>query len=594
MSDEQPGSWMFTGADLHTDRLAANFERSIAWNYRNVEFCPAEALPGFAGHQTDRDPTVLEKAAGGQRSNSHARARDFDLLGYRYSILSSVGTGGLNNVMNMLPARDEQEYKLLPKSDIAFVRDWMRWTDDHVDWLLNTKTITGLPSGGGTGMLDATAMVLNNQGAMFAFNPSSSAAILSVTLDHSLGFDADCVGALIVRVTGSSNRAFIPHNLAALKCGSTLNVSLPPTTAMSFEFSHATADSDVDTAEFCTVFGGVATANLNVDHRMLDLTDMHGLAGEVAEIIVTLPRMTRQQSSAAVTTVTFDGGEATAVSHSCAMAAQSPALARCAELIDYNGQAAVRIRGQWAGVTFNNQIGTMVGFKGGEWTGEFTVPAEAMAQLTARNSSYPIAYDLDPDGNDDANIPWLAPGRLLVFVKYSPLLNDTMNATGSIDGQPLLMRKAYNTIVRSVGRFIGHWADATDLIKPGVTQKLSLTLPATDGSYHVSDGYIYEGNDLGSANVTIAEAERHCSMLPRCAGFSFEKIFPQDSWPYQCGNITGVRKVLFKATTAGRRQNSPVQAVCTVKKGATPVGVFFDNVQPLHASKLATLGEPYK
>ena len=92
-----------SGADLHTDRLSANFERSIAWNYRNVEFCPAEVLPGFAMHQTDRDPTALEKVAGGQRSNSHARARDFDLLGYRYSIMSSVGTAGLNNVVNMLP-----------------------------------------------------------------------------------------------------------------------------------------------------------------------------------------------------------------------------------------------------------------------------------------------------------------------------------------------------------------------------------------------------------------------------------------------------------------------------------------------------------
>ena len=60
MSDEQPGSWMFYEADLHTDRLSANEERVVAWNYRNLEFCPAEVLPGFAMHQTDRDPTVLQ------------------------------------------------------------------------------------------------------------------------------------------------------------------------------------------------------------------------------------------------------------------------------------------------------------------------------------------------------------------------------------------------------------------------------------------------------------------------------------------------------------------------------------------------------
>ena len=41
----------------------------------------------------------------------------------------------------------------------------MRWTDKHVAWLKNTKTITGLPSGEGQGVLDATAMIFENQGA---------------------------------------------------------------------------------------------------------------------------------------------------------------------------------------------------------------------------------------------------------------------------------------------------------------------------------------------------------------------------------------------------------------------------------------------
>ena len=47
MSDEQPGSWMFYEADLHTDRLSANKQRQVAWAYRQLEFCPAEVLPGF-------------------------------------------------------------------------------------------------------------------------------------------------------------------------------------------------------------------------------------------------------------------------------------------------------------------------------------------------------------------------------------------------------------------------------------------------------------------------------------------------------------------------------------------------------------------
>eukprot|EP01043_Picozoa_sp_COSAG02_P089176 COSAG02_NODE_26182_length_639_cov_0.575926_1_plen_57_part_00 len=45
MSDEQPASWSFYEADLHTDRLAGNKQRAVAALYR-AEFCPNEALPG--------------------------------------------------------------------------------------------------------------------------------------------------------------------------------------------------------------------------------------------------------------------------------------------------------------------------------------------------------------------------------------------------------------------------------------------------------------------------------------------------------------------------------------------------------------------
>jgi len=51
---------MFYESDLKTDRLSANEERFVAWNYRQLEFCPATVLPGFAFHQTDRDKTGLE------------------------------------------------------------------------------------------------------------------------------------------------------------------------------------------------------------------------------------------------------------------------------------------------------------------------------------------------------------------------------------------------------------------------------------------------------------------------------------------------------------------------------------------------------
>jgi hypothetical protein len=41
--------------------------------------------------------------------------RDYDLLGYKYALLSQLATAGLNNVLCMVPARDEAEFELFPK-----------------------------------------------------------------------------------------------------------------------------------------------------------------------------------------------------------------------------------------------------------------------------------------------------------------------------------------------------------------------------------------------------------------------------------------------------------------------------------------------
>ena len=76
------------------------------------------------------------------------------------------------------------------------------------------------------------------------------------------------------------------------------------------------------------------------------------------------------------------------------------------------------------------------------------------------------------------NVAWLAPGRLLIFIKYTTPIDDLLNISGAIDGHPLLVRKAYNTIVRNPGRFIGHWSDVTPVIQAGKRQTLTLQLPA--------------------------------------------------------------------------------------------------------------------
>jgi hypothetical protein len=101
-ADEQPESFV-PFPDLHFDRVSANRQRYTAWRYRNQEFCPPELMPGFITHQTRRHDDA------GTQPDTRFRTRDWDYLGWRYSLLSSIGTAPFNHVINMIPARDPDE-----------------------------------------------------------------------------------------------------------------------------------------------------------------------------------------------------------------------------------------------------------------------------------------------------------------------------------------------------------------------------------------------------------------------------------------------------------------------------------------------------
>jgi hypothetical protein len=459
MSDEQPGSWGFYEADLHTDRLAGNKQRQVAKGYRD-EFCPNDAVPGFAFHQTDRDPTALQKeVCSDGRCTNHSRVRDFDLLGYRYSLLSSIGTGGLNNVMNMLPARDVQESKLFPQADLAFVHDWIAWADQHVALLKLTRPVPSLATPT-QGLVDGTIMLrTDNTGAMFLFNPTSREINVSLPLSGdtsaaSLGFSCGSSTApvLVRQLASSEGTSAAPFALGALDCAGVLNLTLPATSARVLEFEQWKG------APSAPLVLGSAYSKAVVDAGTLAVSGSRGESGTPANMVVVLPLGTPK-----VTRVVVNGQQVPFSSEQVL------------------GLPAVSVQGAWAGLRFRRmqEIPAGSGSNGahGKWTGDFKVPQSALDQLKARNASYPIVYNTNPEDSNDASIPWLAPGRLLIFIKYPHPVDDTLNITGGIDGSLLLVRKAYNTITRNAGRFIGHWADVTPLITPGKQQTLTLQLP---------------------------------------------------------------------------------------------------------------------
>ena len=113
------------------------------------QFAPLEIVPGYMTHQTPRSD------AQGQCVRDRAfHTRDWDYLGWRYSVISSIGTAPFNNVVDLLPARDETEFKHFRPEDQQWLRQWMEWTDEHRAMLQNLRPIIGPPV---LGRVDGTA-----------------------------------------------------------------------------------------------------------------------------------------------------------------------------------------------------------------------------------------------------------------------------------------------------------------------------------------------------------------------------------------------------------------------------------------------------
>ena len=377
-------------ADLHTDRLAGNKQRQVAQSYREA-YCPNDALPGFAFHQTDRDPTNLQtKVCPGPegRCSNHSRVRDFDLLGYRYSLLSSIGTGGLNNVLNMLPARDEQEFNLFPQEDLAFVHDWMAWTDQHVALLKLTRPVPSLAQHS-TGMADGTIMLRgDNTGAMFLFNPTAREVNVSLPLsgDGSASLGFTCAAAtmpiLVRQLTSSERTAAAAYNLAVLDCVDVLHLTLPATSARVLMFEQWAGASAVP-----LVLGSPYATAVADSAGTLTVSGAKGESGTPARLVVALPK-----GSPKVTRVVVNAQEVASFSSA-----------------PFRGLAAVAVQGSWAGLRFRRAQEILPGASSssfrsegsggngdGTWVGSFSVPQALFDRTCSKNCNATLLFKMRP------------------------------------------------------------------------------------------------------------------------------------------------------------------------------------------------------
>ena len=235
--DENPESYGAAGAGgvptLSTDAVLANNLRRVNYVYRTRQLEPNVRIPGFMMHQSERhfdnhcdskghfDSQGIwmgcahpgECACQGPNTGnfSEQNVRDFDFLGYRYGLLSSIGTAPLNNVLAMLPARDTAEFSLFPESEVKWIQKWLNFTDENYKALHHMMPLAQLDRGANAGsgeprvgFLDGTASMLpdNSEGFLFIYNPGPRSVQTVLNVDEGMGIS-----------NASSNATWLIHEI---------------------------------------------------------------------------------------------------------------------------------------------------------------------------------------------------------------------------------------------------------------------------------------------------------------------------------------------------------------------------------------------
>jgi len=439
-NDEQAESFQ-PFPDLHFDRVSADRERFVNYWYRNYQFAPEELIPGYATHQTERAMNVSEADGTDHREETVKmmytafRRRDWDYLGYRYSFVSSIATGGWNNVVNMIPARDREEFLHFSGADKAWIRRWLQWTTTHSEYLRHTKTILGQPE---IGKADGTAAVIGDRGYIFLFNPNYRVVSAEFRLDTTIGLSAG--RKFLLKALYPSDGALIAkENRGVWNYGDTVHLNLPGTSATIFRL----VPIETLTPTPMVFNSANSSAKASLRRGILSLAHISGQPGSDQDIGILLPRASK------VSAVSVNG-------HATAFLQTG----------DY-----VSIPLRFAGQPFvqSQQVDLKAQADGHTLAGSFLIPERVKSQLSARRLRWPIRWS-----PEDYENTWLVPERLLLFVQIAEP-SDGEQVQMKIDGEPVKLRKAYSSVRVHSASFVGFYADISST-KSDVVHSIEVNL----------------------------------------------------------------------------------------------------------------------
>ena len=428
LTDEQPESFK-AFPDLHTDRVSANRQRFAAWTYRVERFAPPEIMPGFITHQSERNDEQ------GVMRRDRFRAKDWDVLGWKYSLVSSIGTAPFHHVINFIPARDAEEYAALSEADKAWFRKWLDWTDENARYLHALRPIIGPPM---AGRVDGTAAVVEDRGLLFLFNPNPGRMEARFRLDASIGLVKG--ERFMIKEIHPEEGRLVGSAEGIWKRDAEAVIPLAGREAAVFEIFPA--PEKLEGPVLFNVRGAASLASTR-----LVLTGVAAETGTTQRLLVMLPDKARVRAlsvNGVAHPFKADGGLVTAT-------------------VRFAGRAFGR----------SQSVGDVpAGFAGGVFKARVTVPARVFAQLAERKKTWPVSYS-----EDDLRAAWLGPWRLLLHI---PVVEGTdgMAVSLKVNGVPVEVRKAYNSVYPHAPErtFLGHYADLSRL-RPDSPCDIEIGLP---------------------------------------------------------------------------------------------------------------------
>lgn len=426
-SDEQPQSFR-SFPDLHWSRGSANRQRYVSWRFRMRQFTPVSLMPGYMTHQTMRNDKH------GIMRRDRYRTADWDYLGWKYSVISSLATAPVNHVINYLPARDLAEYEHFSPADKQWLRDWLDWTDTHFALLQRLRPIIGQPM---VGRCDGTVAIDGDRGFVFLFNPNYRRLDARFALDGSIGLTEGSKFALR-RLYPDLGKGCL---IGPFSRGDDVTIPMDGASAMVLEI--VSFEQLGGEPVLLGAVGGVV-----LDGDVLYLNEVRGEVGTQQTLTVRLPGKDRVRS--VVTNGTKLPFEQQDRLVAIPVAFEGERFAQCQQVGRYDP-------------TFN----------GASFSASFGVPQRVLDQLEARRRLWPIPYH-----EEELAATWTAPWRMLLFINIADPKAD-MSASMRLDGRPIEVRKAYSSVYPDVVQhtFLGFYVDLSGRIEAGKEHHIEVTLP---------------------------------------------------------------------------------------------------------------------